>query len=173
MSLETTLLTVFTGIVAVALLLQSLAFWGIHRSIRNISSRIESLSQELQKKLDSVSASLNELLTTLKPVAETIRTMQQTLAATSDVIHKRVVDLDGFIQEFTDAARLQLIKIQDVLDGTSRRFEDTVETLQSGILSPITEITAILRGLKMGLNFFFRGRRPPSQQAHQNEEMFI
>lgn len=164
---------VFTAIVAVALLLQSLAFWGIHRSIKNISSRIDHLSQDLQKKLDSVSHSLNEFVATLKPIADTVRSVQQSLATTTGVIHNRVVDLDGLFKDFTDAARLQIVKIQDVVDSTSRRFEDTIETLQNGILTPLTEITAILRGLKMGLNFFFRGRRPPSQQAHQDEEMFI
>lgn len=172
MSTET-VLTVFTGIVAFALLIQSIAFWMIATSVRSISNRIDALSEDLQRKLGTVTTGVNELIATIKPVVETIQTIQQRFVVSSDVIHKRVVEVDVFLQEFTDAARAQLERLQDLADGASKKFEETVEILQRSVLAPVTEITAILRGLKIGLDFFFRGRRSPTQHSHQDEEMFI
>ena len=172
MSTET-VLTVFTGIVAAALLIQSIAFWKIATSVRSMSHRIDALSEDLQRKIATVTSGVADMVVTIKPVIETIQTIQQRFVASSDVIHKRVVELDVFVQEFQDAARAQLERFQDLADGTSKKVEETVETLQRSVLAPVTEITAILRGFKTGLDFFFRGRRSPSQHSHQDEEMFI
>lgn len=172
MSTET-VLAVFTGIVAAALLTQSIAFWRISISVRNISKGFDRLSEDLLRRVETVSSGVNDLLASLKPVVETIQTIQQRIAASSEIIHDRVVELDHFAQEFTDTARSQLLRIQDAVESSSKKFEETVETLQRGILAPVSEISAIMRGLKIGLDFFFRGRRPPSHQPHQDEEMFI
>src|SRR5687768_16773650 len=162
MSTET-VLTVFTGIVAAALLIQSIAFWKIATSVRSMVQKIDALSEDLQRKLGTVTTGVTDLVVTIKPVIETIQTIQQRFVVSSDVIHKRVLELDAFLEEFTDSARAQMERFQDLADGTTKKFEETVDTLQRKVLAPVTEITAILRGLKTGLDFFFRGRRSPSQ----------
>ena len=39
------------------------------------------------------------------------------------------------------------------------------------VVAPLTEFSALLRGIRAALNFFVRGRG--AKQAHQDEEMFI
>ena len=168
------LLAVFTGIVAAALLMQSIAFFGIHRSVRKATDRFEEMSLDASRKLDVITRNFSEFISAAKPILERTDALQQNILSTTEMIHDRARQLDEFLQESTDAARLQIARIQDVIDTTSTRIEDSIEIVQKQVLAPVGELTAIVRGVRAGLQVFFRGFSFPStKQAHQDEEMFI
>ncbi len=172
MSTETAI-TVFIAIAALALVFQGIALWGIRNSMRTASTRIDTVSADLQKEIEVFTAGLSELLEILKPLAQNIQTIQQHVAATTETVHKRVKDLDGFLQDSTDAARLQIARIQDLVETVSKQVEETFYIIQKGLLTPVTEASAIVRGVKVGLEIFLRGRQRPTHASHQDEEMFI
>ena len=99
--------------------------------------------------------------------------ISERLNAATSVVSNRVKDLDSFVEDTTDAARLQVAKIQDLVETSSVRITETFDMVQKGIVAPVNELTALIRGLKVGLGFFFRGRKDPSSQSHHDEEMFI
>jgi transcriptional regulator len=165
--------TLILGIVAAALVVQCVAFLGIQRAIRNISIRVDGLSGEIQDKLGTVSANVNDLLTTIRPTIEKIHVMQHNLTATSEIIHRRVEDFDALAQDFTAIAREQLVRVQNVAETTALKIEETATFLQQGVLTPVNEIAAILRGVRAALSFLFRQRGLSTHQHHQDEEMFI
>ncbi|MFH1009716.1 MAG: hypothetical protein V1784_00600 [bacterium] len=170
--MQDTLLTIFTGVVAVVLLLQSFAFVGIYKSVRQLSTRMDSLSKDLLKKVDVLSTKVEDLLFTIKGMAEGLKSIQGKLADTTAIVHKRVVDLDTFLAETTSAARLEILRIQDVVDNVSRRIEETFDLLHNSILAPVNEVSAVIRGVKVGLDVLLRKRKSPSTSSH-DEEMFI
>jgi hypothetical protein len=172
-SSETTLLTVFTGIVVLALLFQSLAWIGIFLAVRKLSERLEGIRVETTKKVLSLTDNVDELLSVFRRIALKVEGIPEQVSAVTGLVHRRVADLDSFVGETTDAARLQVAKIQDLLDTSSTRIGETFEMVQKGIVAPVNELSALIRGLKVGLGFFFRGRRSPSNQSHHDEEMFI
>jgi methyl-accepting chemotaxis protein len=167
------LMAVFTGIVAVSLLVQSLALWGIYRSIRNISSRMDVLSKEIQQSTKNISVKMDGLLETVGDLAKGFRGMQENLTAAAAVVHRRVVELDAFLEETTDAARKQISRLQDTVDNTTRVVEETFDQLHDRVLAPINEISAILTGIKVGLQVLTRRRSRPVNPSRQDEEMFI
>lgn len=168
-----TWLTVFTGVVAVALLLQSLAFIGMYRSIRNLSARVDEISKNVMKNLSALTGDISEAVATVKSVAEGIQALKDKLSLTTDIIQKRVTDIDSFLRQVTDAARLEVARIQDAVDTTSRQIEDTFELLHRSVVVPVREITAVFQGVKVGLDFFLRRPKRPSGGSHLDEEMFI
>src|SRR5512143_3332433 len=93
------LLAVFTGIVAVSLFMQSLALLGIFRSIRNISDRIDKLSTDLSRNADNISNRGAEVLAAIKAFTERFHAMQENLTATTEVVQRRVVEVDAFLEE--------------------------------------------------------------------------
>jgi hypothetical protein len=171
---DTLLLEVFTGVVAVSLLLQSLALLGMYRSIRVLAARIEIVSGSLVKNVDALSQKVEQLIATILAVAEGARSLQENLTSTSAIVQKRVAELDSFIGEATDVARLQILRIQDVVDTASRRVEATLDVLHDNILAPVTEVSAIARGVKVALDVLLRKRKSPTGSTTlQDEEMFI
>jgi hypothetical protein len=167
------LIAVFTGIAAVALLLQSIAFLAIARSMRNISTRVDRLGTDVSNAIGTVSAKADEFLTILKGMADKIYALENNLTATSAVIQKRVVELDSFLEETTNAARLQVLRVQAVVENISSKVEETFDLLHQRVLAPINEITAIIRGIRVALDFLQRHRKPPARTSHQDDEMFI
>jgi uncharacterized protein YoxC len=168
-----TWLTVFTGVVAFALLLQTLAFFGLYRSVRNLSARIDAISKDVMRNVDALTSDVSQALATIKSVAEGIQALKDKLSSTSDMIYKRVTEVDSFLQQLTDSARLEVARIQDAIDTASRQIEDTFELLHRSVIVPIREVTAIARGVKVGLDFFLRRPKSPSGTSNLDEEMFI
>ena len=167
------LLVIFIGIVAVALLMQSVAFWILQKSISRMSRQVEAASVELQRNAGTITAGASDVLQNVKGVVDRVQGMQESLAETTAMVQRRAVDIDKLVGEATDAARLQIIRLQDVLDNASGKLEDTFDSVHRGVVVPIQEINAIVVGLRVGLDALLGRRRRPSRQAHQDEEMFI
>ena len=170
---NTNWLEVFSALMALALCGQAFALFGIWRTTRALSIRIDFLSKDLVRNFNAVAGEIGQAVTTVKSVAEGIHTLTGKLAATSDVVHRRVGEMDSFLKEMTDAARLEIARIQYAIDTASRQIEETFDLLNRGVLVPVKEVSAVLRGFRAGLDFIFRKPKGPSSASSQDEEMFI
>lgn len=168
-----TLLTIFTGVLAVAVLIQTFLFFGIYRSIRRLTSWMDGLSKDLLRNVEVISGKVDEGLATIKGIAEGIKPIREKLAATTDIVHKRVTELDAFLAEATSTARLEILRVQDTIHSATQKMEQTLELLRHGIVTPLNEINAISRAIRVGLDVLFRRRKNPSSTSPQDEEMFI
>jgi methyl-accepting chemotaxis protein len=167
------LLMVFTGVLAVAILMQSIIFIGMYRYIRRMTAWMESVSEELLKNIDTVSAKAGEALATVKAVGEDLKPISEKLNSITEIVHNRIAALDAFLDDTTNRARLEILRIQDSIELASQRVGDTMNILQKSILAPVNEINAIARGISAGIDMFFRRKRNLSAVSHQDEEMFI
>ncbi|MBI4484094.1 MAG: hypothetical protein HY652_14555 [Acidobacteria bacterium] len=160
-------LIAFVGITAVAFLIQALAVFGIFVRFKKLTGLVNQLLADLNAKVEGVTGNVNDILEAVKPIPNHI-------ASISVALRDRVEELDKFIGETTEAARLQVAKIDDVVSTSIVKFDDTLTTLQKSVVNPVIEITALLKGVKTGLEFLFRKPRTPDiSQARQDEEMFI
>jgi len=167
-----TILVVFTGILAFAVLLQSLLFFGIYRSIRQMNEWLGVWSKDMLRNAQSMASKVEEAVSTLKSTAESLKPITQNLVHTTQLVHNRVVELDQFIGETTRTAQLEFMRIQDTFQLAMRRAEQAIDTLRDSILAPINEASAVVRAVRTGLDVLFRRRRNPSVSA-QDDEMFI
>lgn len=68
-----------------------------------------------------------------------------------------------------------MIRADQILTGTLEVIEDTGTRFRKTLWEPVQQASAILRGLKVGLDFL-RGqnrRSSQSESARQDEELFI
>jgi len=172
MSTEAALLAI-TAVVSAALVFQVIAIWGIYRSIRGISARIDALAANVERRLGPLTERTLEVLATAKALGDHFKGIEEQIAATTRLVHTRVAAIDAFMEETTQSARLQMARVHELVDTTSARIDDTIHRVQRGILAPMDELSALVRGLRVGFDFFFRARKGQSRQAHQDEEMFI
>jgi hypothetical protein len=170
--MQDTLLTVFTGILAFAVLLQTLLFFGMYRSIRQMNDWLSTWSKDMLRNAQIISSRVEEGVATLKSTAESLKPITNNLVHTTQIVHNRVVELDQFIGEATRTAQLEFMHIQDTFQLAMRRAEQGIEALRDSILAPINEANAVVRAVRTGLDVLFRRRRNPSVSA-QDDEMFI
>jgi len=171
-SIQFSVLCVFTGLVALALLIQGIALWIISSRVKALSARVEEMSSKLMKQVDRIVPQLDEFIPICKDMAEKVQAMGESVAGISKMAHERVLKLDAFVDEAAEAARLQMARLQDVIDTTTRRIDETITTLQDAISMPVKEMQAIARGIRTGVDVFF-GRRRSASRSHEDEEMFI
>lgn len=168
-----TLLVVFTGILAFAVLMQSVLFFLMYKSIRQLTVQIDSLGKDLLKHIGRVSAKVEETLTTIIGVAEVVKPVAQKLAESADIVHSRIVDIDNFLGEVTDKARLEIAGLQDALHEATQRAQDAIGTLRDNLVAPINKLNAITRAVRVAMDVLFRQRKSPSRLSAQDDEMFI
>jgi len=171
--MEDTLLMVFTGVLAVAVLLQAVLFFGIYLSIRRITAKMDGLGKDLLKNVEAMSAKVDEGLACIKGISDSLKPITDNLTNTTEMVHKRVVELDAFAVETIKTAQLEILRIQDTVQMVTNRARETIELLHAGIQTPINEINAISRALRVGWDILFRRRRNISNTSAQDEEMFI
>ena len=174
MDTQDILLTIFTGILAVAVLMQTLVFFGTLRTIRQLTSRMERLSGELIKHVEAVSQKTNETLDVLREISESLIPVKDRMVHAADIVHQRIVRIDGFLEETTDAARLEVHKLRSRIESASNRVEQMLEDVQDCVMTPVNEISAITRGIRAGFDLLFRRRKHAAAEVEEpNEEMFI
>jgi len=167
------ILLAFTGILACAVLLQTLLFIGIYRSIRQMNDWLSTWSKEMLKNAQIVSSRVEEGVSAIKSTAESLKPITQNLVHATQVVHNRVVEMDEFIGETTRSAQLEFMRIQDTFQLAMRRAEQAIDTLKDSILAPISEVNAVVRAVRIGMDVLFRRRRNPSSISAQDDEMFI
>ena len=168
-----TLLIIFIAVVAAAFLLQSLALLGIYKSLRVVCARVDRLSSDVLKNMGVLTGQAEEVFGSIKVIAQKAQSLEESVVATTEMIQKRIADIDAFLQEATGAARLQILRIQEVVDTAARNVEDAFETLHHGVRVPVNEVSALVRGVKVGLDVLLHKRMRPTVQSRQDEEMFI
>ena len=171
--MQDTLLLVFTGVLAFAVLLQTLLFYGIFKSIRRTTATLDNLGKDLLRNAEVISSKLEESLATIKNTAESLKPVTQNLVNTTRIVHDRVVDIDNFLGEIVDNARLEIARVQDTIRLASARAEEAIEIVKNSVLAPVNEVGAIVRAIRVSLDVLFRRRRNPSNASAQDEEMFI
>ncbi len=167
-----TLLMVFTGVLALAVAIQTFLFFGIFKAIRQMTAYLDVLGKDLLRNVEVISTKVDEGLTTIKGVAEGLKPIRDKLAVTTDVIHNRVTELDAFLAETASAFRQEILRIQDTIKSTTQKAEQTMDLLQKSLLGPLNEVSAITRAIRVMVDVLFRRRRTSSGST-QDEEMFI
>ncbi len=171
------LLSVLVAIIAAAMILQSIVVLLFVLSIRKSLQHMEALLAQLTQDIQPVLQSAREFLTERKEKFNAIFSMVSAISANvleiSSVVKGQVGRLDGLLTEAGDRARLQLIRVDELLADTVTRVEETGQVVQRAVLAPVREITAILTGVRTTLDIFFRRNKRGVEHATQDEELFI
>jgi hypothetical protein len=95
-------------------------------------------------------------------------------AEMTHVARGQVQRVDRMVTEAVDRLRMQLVHADQILTGAMEAVEETGTRLRSSVWRPVQSVTALVRGIQTGLEFY-RGRRRqtngPNEQ--QDEGLFI
>lgn len=167
-------LNVFIALTAVAIALQSLVLLGIFLSLRKTSAKVDTLTTELRSHALPAIQSAQSLITSTGPKLEEI---VSDVHATTALVRGQVERLDNTVTDIVDRTRLQVIRADELVTRTLDRVEDTTETLQHTVVSPVRQLTGIMQGVSVGLGALFRMRNRRraggNGTGEPQDEMFI
>ena len=169
-------MTVFVALTGIAVLLQACVLLAMYISMRKSGERIESLATEVKTKFLPTVGLVQEFITEIRPKVEVIAA---NLQETTGVIKEEVERVDAAVNDIVDRARLQVIRADELFTRTLDRVEQTTDIVHKTVISPVRQLSGLMQGITVGLEFLFggRGRRNGGGREERRpvpqDEMFI
>ena len=168
---QNTGLTVTLILVAIAVLMQAGAMLGIWLAIRKVPGQIENVRTDVKQRLDPLSQSALEIINNSR---EPLRTITANVAEISQILRDRTSNADQVAAELLEKSRSQIVRVDRMVSELVEKVESTADTVQKGVLGPIQEVSAVVKGVRSGLEFLFSRRRVTNvSEATQDEQLFI
>lgn len=170
-----TLLIIFVGVAALAVLVQGFFAWRLLHSSRELIGRISRSSQELEHEAREITGQLQDVansLSSLKNISEAVQARTEEIDV---MFQERTADVDELVSKLVNLGSIQAEKIDGVVSDTVTKFEQTTELIQQDILRPVIEISSLIKGIKNGLEFLLgksRGRKEEESEL-KGSDLFI
>jgi hypothetical protein len=163
---EHTLLTIFVGLAALAMLIQAGTLLGLFIVAKRIQEKISVLTGPITGIIDTSKK-------TLQTVEGHIDKIGSSSNAILDTTKKQLAKVDELLTDASTRAKVQMERAEMVLDDTMGRVQHTVSFVQSGVIRPVREVQGIVTGIRTAITHLGRGGRPTVDHATADEEMFI
>lgn len=164
-------LTVFIIVVTAAIAMQGWAMFGMWLAVRKIPGQIDQIRADVKQQLDPLTHSANDILTNAR---DPLRAITANIEEISQTLRTRSSQVDLVVEDLVDKSRLQILRADQLMTSLAEKVEMTSEKVQETILTPLNEISAVVKGVQSGLEFLFSRRRPAGvSEASQDEQMFI
>jgi type IV secretory pathway VirB2 component (pilin) len=162
----------FVLVASVAIVLQAAMLIAMFFALRESLQRMTKITTDLHDKLDPILTKTNYLL---EDSRTRITSMVADWAEISQVARNQALKFDRVVSEGMELLRVQLVHADQVLTGVIETADDVGTQFRKSILGPVTQVAAVIRGVKAGLDFFSSGKRGNSERARSqsDEELFI
>lgn len=166
-----TLLTIFVAATCIAVILQMGILFALFLTTRKTAERMEALAKRVEEQALPTIEMARNLITENTPKINSIITDLQETTAT---VKNQASRIGTMLDDVVDRTRLQTIRADEMVTRTLDRIEETAETMQTVVMSPMRRMTGVLTGIMAGLGEFVGGRKVRRQsKAVPNEDMFI
>lgn len=168
--MDNTLLTVFIGVTAAAVLLQMAIIAGVFFAVRKTSAKVESLAEEVKTKVLPTAELAHSMMLELRPKIENVA---DNVSVSTTMLRTQLERIDATLTDIVDRTRLQVIRADEFVNNTMDKLEETREAVQRTVVSPVRHISGLLHGVSAGVEAFFSRRRSRTSANVQQDEMFI
>jgi hypothetical protein len=151
---------------ALALVLHALLLVGMYKSSMATRNQVTIIASHVESFVETAQRTFEQSRKQIADVAEKTN-------AVLDLTHKQLVRIDDVLGDATSRAKVQMDRVELILDDTLSRLHETTALLHKGILRPVREINGVAAGVQAALGYLFGGRRLTVERATHDEEMFI
>ena len=164
-------LTAFVIVTALAVVIQAAILFAIFQALRQLREAVIRIEAGVQEHLHPLLRSLRGIV---DAVREPVSVVLGNLAGISGIVRERTQATDAVAAELVSRFRAQAVHADELLTTTLDKLQRAVDAAERGVLTPIRELSALLAGVRRGLDFFLGRRRPRTgERARQEEELFI
>jgi hypothetical protein len=165
----TTLTYIMTGailVAAAAIVLQTVILIAMYQASRAMRKQITPLIGKMEPLIENTQTLVAE-------VREQVGEVASRTSAILELSLKQLVRVDNILADAASRTRVQMDRVELVLEDTINRIQETTALLQNGILLPLRQINGLTVGILSALSVLFGKRRTTIEQATHDEEMFI
>jgi len=166
---------VFIFMTGAAVMLQAGVLVAMYLAMRKSGERMETLAAEVKTKVLPTVEQAQAMLIEISPKLQVIA---DNLQDATTVLRDQVQRVDASVKDAVDRGHLQIIRADELLTRTLDRVEQTSDMVHQTVISPIRQLSGLMQGITVGLDFLFgaRGRKNGSREERRpvpQDEMFI
>ncbi|HET9743066.1 MAG TPA: hypothetical protein VFQ00_09975 [Terriglobales bacterium] len=171
--MNSTALTVFIAITAVAVVLQMAILLALYLGVRRTSAQMESIALDFQRRSTPIIENARDVLADatpkLKEITANLTTVSASLKENSEALGSAAV-------EIAMRARNKVATADEMISRTFERVEKTTDAVQNGVLNPVRHVQGIMQAVSVGIGAFLSPKRQPHNDRPRgtgDDEMFI
>jgi 5-hydroxyisourate hydrolase-like protein (transthyretin family) len=161
----------FVVIAAVAIFMQTVILGVMFWQIRITMEQLTRIVTDLNARLDPI---LTRVTRIVDDSEDRIASIMGDAAEITRLARSQAQKVDRVFTDSVERLRVQVIRADHILTGALEVIEETGSKFRKTLWGPVQQASAILRGLKVGLDYL-RGDRTKkdSSPETQDEELFI
>jgi len=164
-------LEVFIVVAALAIVIQTIVLVAMFASLRVTTLQMTRIATELQAKVDPILVRSSRILENSE---DRINSVLSDAAEITQLARSQVQKVDKVMTEAAERLRVQILRADQMVTGTLEVVEEAGSTVRKTVWGPVNQVSAILKGIKVGLDAFRRpNNRHGSDAVTQDEELFI
>jgi uncharacterized protein YoxC len=163
----------FSIVAAIALVVQVAILIGLFLQLKRTTESINRMINDLHNRVGPILTRTQILLEDTQPKLSNL------VDDASQVVYlarAQAQKMDRVFTEASDRLRVQLVRADRILTGTLEAVEDAGTQVRRSFLGPVQKASAVVQGIKIGLDFL-RSRRREKEPLHetmeQEDELFI
>lgn len=164
-------LEAFIVVATIAIVIQMAILLAMFLQIRTAIGAFTRIAEQLQARMDPILLRTNRIL---EDSEERIASIMGDGAEIARLARGQAQKVDRVFTDMVERLRIQVVRADHILTGALEVIEETGSTFRSKVWKPVHQASAVLKGIKAGLEFIRSGRRSEtSDAATQDEELFI
>jgi len=157
----------FTIVVAVALLMETLVIAVMFIAFRRLTGRIEKLTDRVQGRVFPLISQFQVRIDEVQP------RISDAVVRASELVHSartQVERADRVIIETTDRLRIKLVQADQTIAGALELIEDTASKIRRRVLAPFRSIKALTAGIQTGVSVYRTRSHESAEPINLSEE---
>ena len=188
------LITLFIALTGAAVLLQAGLLAAMYLALRKTSARLEDMASDVKTRvlptIEDVRTKLlptiedaQHVFTELRPklgsITGKVEAIADNMSNATSTLRAQVQRIDATVSDVVDRARLQVIRADDLVTRTMDSVEHTSEVVHKTVVSPVRQVSGIIRGVTTGIEVLIgsrnrgNGRHRETRRSAPQDEMFI
>ena len=163
----------FSIVAAIALVVQVGILIGLFLQLKRTTESMNRMINDLHTRIGPILTRTQILLDDTQPK---ITNLVEDASQVVYLARVQAQKMDKVFTEASDRLRGQLVRADRILTGTLEAVEDAGTQVRRSFLGPVQKASAVIHGIKVGLDFL-RSRRGRPESAHegleQEDELFI
>lgn len=161
----------FVVIAAVAIVMQTVILGVMFTQIRSTMQQLTRIVTDLHARLDPI---LTRVTRIVDDSEDRIASIMGDAAEITRLARSQAQKVDRVFTDSVERLRIQIIRADHVLTGALEVIEEAGSKFRKTLWGPVQQASAILRGIKAGLDYLRGDRpRPEPNKETQDEELFI
>jgi uncharacterized protein YoxC len=163
----------FSIVAAIALVVQVGILIGLFLQLKRTTESINRMVNDLHTRMGPILTRTQILLDDTQPK---ISALVEDASQVVYLARAQAQKMDKVFTEASDRLRGQLVRADRILTGTLEAVEDAGSQVRRSFLGPVQKASAIVQGIKVGLDFLRSRRATPEsarERLEQEDELFI